>query len=149
MGTAVERCDDKARRASTRSDAPRCIKASCSGIRLHRFCIGWWHCFSSSPCFRIRHLPALAVSMVHSDFSAGDRWLEPCIPGSAWVRVFFGPDAELAQADEVDQADSGWMRNIGNYVAGTEKLEPADTGFFNAGQKMAILEIVVGCLSST
>ncbi|HLB88016.1 MAG TPA: cytochrome b/b6 domain-containing protein, partial [Terriglobales bacterium] len=44
------------------------------------------------------------------------------------------------------KADSGWMRNIGNYVAGTEKLEPADTGFFNAGQKMQFWEIVVGCI---
>jgi formate dehydrogenase subunit gamma len=43
-------------------------------------------------------------------------------------------------------ADSRWMRNIRNVVNGSEKLEPPDTGFFNAGQKAQFWEIVVGCV---
>ena len=42
-------------------------------------------------------------------------------------------------------ADSRWIRNIGGVVSGSEKLEPPDTGFFNAGQKVQFWEIVAGC----
>ena len=38
------------------------------------------------------------------------------------------------------------MRNIKRVVSGEEKLEPPDTGFFNAGQKAMFWEIVVGCV---
>src|ERR1700732_1762577 len=31
-------------------------------------------------------------------------------------------------------ADSRWMRNIKKVVSGEEKMDPPDTGFFNAGQ---------------
>src|SRR5205807_632253 len=44
-------------------------------------------------------------------------------------------------------ADSRWMRNIKNAVTGAEKLEPPDTGFFNAGQKAQFWEIVIGCIA--
>jgi formate dehydrogenase subunit gamma len=43
-------------------------------------------------------------------------------------------------------ADSRWMRNLKNIVGGNEKLEPPDTGFFNAGQKIQFWEIVAGCV---
>jgi len=39
------------------------------------------------------------------------------------------------------------MRNIKNAVTGAEKLEPPDTGFFNAGQKAQFWEIVIGCIA--
>jgi formate dehydrogenase subunit gamma len=42
-------------------------------------------------------------------------------------------------------ADSRWIRNIGAVVSGSEKLEPPDTGFFNAGQKVQFWEIGAGC----
>src|SRR5947209_20577468 len=44
-------------------------------------------------------------------------------------------------------ADSRWIRNIRNAVTGAEKLEPPDTGFFNAGQKAQFWEIVIGCIA--
>ena len=44
------------------------------------------------------------------------------------------------------KADSSWMRDLKNYVFGTEKLEPEDTGFFNACQKAQFWEIVAGCI---
>jgi len=43
-------------------------------------------------------------------------------------------------------ADSRWMRRLHTIVAGKEKMEPADTGFFNAGQKVQFWEIVIGCV---
>jgi formate dehydrogenase subunit gamma len=39
------------------------------------------------------------------------------------------------------------MRGIGKIVGGKEKLDPPDTGFFNAGQKVQFWEIVGGCLA--
>src|SRR6266700_4158909 len=42
-------------------------------------------------------------------------------------------------------ADTNWMRNLRGIVSGKEKLEPPDTGFFNAGQKLQFWEIVIGC----
>ena len=41
-------------------------------------------------------------------------------------------------------ADSRWMRDIRNYIAGKEKMEPPETGFFNGGQKVQFWEIVTG-----
>jgi formate dehydrogenase subunit gamma len=43
-------------------------------------------------------------------------------------------------------ADGRWMRNLRNIVSGEEKLDPPDTGFFNAGQKVQFWEIVAGCV---
>jgi formate dehydrogenase subunit gamma len=39
------------------------------------------------------------------------------------------------------------MRNLKKIVGGTEKMEPPDTGFFNAGQKVQFWEIVAGCIA--
>ena len=44
------------------------------------------------------------------------------------------------------KADTNWMRNIMGVVSGKDKLEPPDTGFFNAGQKLQFWEIVIGCV---
>ena len=41
-------------------------------------------------------------------------------------------------------ADSKWMRTLRSQVSGKEKMEPPDTGFFNAGQKVQFWEIVIG-----
>jgi cytochrome b subunit of formate dehydrogenase len=38
------------------------------------------------------------------------------------------------------------MRNIKKIVSGEEKMDPPDTGFFNAGQKIQFWEIVGGCI---
>jgi len=43
-------------------------------------------------------------------------------------------------------ADSKWMRNMKKIVTGEEKMDPPDTGFFNAGQKLQFWEIVCGCV---
>jgi formate dehydrogenase subunit gamma len=43
-------------------------------------------------------------------------------------------------------SDSRWMRNIKKIVNNEEKMDPPDTGFFNAGQKLQFWEIVIGCV---
>src|SRR5256886_7419239 len=43
-------------------------------------------------------------------------------------------------------ADSRWMRNIKKITTGEEKMDPPETGFFNAGQKILFWEVVVGCV---
>src|ERR1039458_9429633 len=44
-------------------------------------------------------------------------------------------------------ADSRWMKRIKEYVTETDSPEPADVGFFNAGQKVQFWEIVFGCVA--
>jgi formate dehydrogenase subunit gamma len=43
-------------------------------------------------------------------------------------------------------ADTRWIRNLKGQVLNTEKLDPPDTGFFNAGQKVQFWEILGGCV---
>jgi formate dehydrogenase subunit gamma len=43
-------------------------------------------------------------------------------------------------------ADSRWMKNIQGNLKGEEALEPVDTGFFNAGQKVQFWEIMAGSI---
>jgi formate dehydrogenase subunit gamma len=83
------------------------------------------------------------------------RWLTPLFGGGPMTRflhpwfglafdIFFffqflnwvGPMAWTA-------ADRGWLRRIREYVTNEEKLEPADVGFFNGGQKLYFWAIVV------
>jgi formate dehydrogenase subunit gamma len=45
------------------------------------------------------------------------------------------------------KADTTWMRNIRKVISGEEKLEPPETGFFNAGQKVQFWEIVGGAIA--
>ena len=43
--------------------------------------------------------------------------------------------------------DTAWMKNIKSYVSHEQDMEPANVGFFNAGQKAQFWEIVVGCIA--
>jgi formate dehydrogenase subunit gamma len=43
-------------------------------------------------------------------------------------------------------ADTRWIRNLKNTIAGNEKTDPPDTGFFNGGQKLQFWEIVGGSI---
>jgi len=42
--------------------------------------------------------------------------------------------------------DTNWMKNIHKIVSNEEKMDPPQTGFFNAGQKVMFWEIVGGCV---
>jgi len=42
--------------------------------------------------------------------------------------------------------DTKWMLNVHKIVSNEEKMDPPETGFFNAGQKVMFWEIVAGCV---
>ncbi|MFY9672975.1 MAG: formate dehydrogenase subunit gamma [Terriglobales bacterium] len=42
--------------------------------------------------------------------------------------------------------DTNWMRNVHKIVSNEVKMDPPETGFFNAGQKVMFWEIVGGCI---
>jgi len=44
-------------------------------------------------------------------------------------------------------SDTRWMGHIRGYISHQYAMEPADVGFFNAGQKMQFWEIVAGCIA--
>jgi formate dehydrogenase subunit gamma len=86
------------------------------------------------------------------------RWFTPIFGGGALSRemhpwfglafvIFFGLQAlNWVAPMRWTSADSRWMKNIPKVISGEEKLEPPDTGFFNAGQKAQFWEIVIGCV---
>ena len=86
------------------------------------------------------------------------RWFTPIFGGGALSRemhpwfglgfsIFFGLQALNWLAPMAWTAvDSRWMKKIRQVISGEEKLEPPETGFFNAGQKLQFWEIVVGSI---
>jgi formate dehydrogenase subunit gamma len=86
------------------------------------------------------------------------RWFTPIFGGGSVARalhpwfgigfaVFFGLQALnwLAPMSWIP-ADSRWMRNLKSMISGKEKLEPPETHFFNAGQKLQFWEIIIGTI---
>ena len=86
------------------------------------------------------------------------RWFTPIFGGGQLSRVLhpyfgvgFGFFFALQTLNWLDpmkwtDADSRWMHRLRPMIAGQEKLEPPDTGFFNAGQKVQFWEIVIGSI---
>lgn len=94
------------------------------------------------------------------------RWLTPLFGGGAMTRFlhpWFGLLFTLAFVFQFlnwlapmswTDADSRWMKRLRAYVSNREKREPAETGFFNGGQKLyfwlialsAVLFLVTGVL---
>jgi formate dehydrogenase subunit gamma len=80
--------------------------------------------FGGGPLSRIMH-PYFGVAFVFFFGLQALNWLQPMI----WTA-----------------ADSKWMKDIHKIVSGETKMDPPDTGFFNAGQKLQFWEIVGGCV---
>jgi formate dehydrogenase gamma subunit len=86
------------------------------------------------------------------------RWITPLFGGGQLTRIlhpYFGVAFVFFFALQVmnwlepmlwKAADSRWMRNIKRIASGEEKMDPSDTGFFNAGQKLLFWEIVCGSI---
>ena len=86
------------------------------------------------------------------------RWFNPFFGGPQLTRemhpwfglgfvFFFGLQAlNWLRPMAWTPADSNWMRNMKKIVIGEEKMDPPETGFFNAGQKIQFWEIVCGCV---
>lgn len=86
------------------------------------------------------------------------RWFTPIFGGGQLSRtmhpwfgvafvVFFGLQAlNWLKPMAWTPADTKWMRGMKKIVTGEEKMDPPETGFFNAGQKVQFWEIVSGCV---
>lgn len=82
------------------------------------------------------------------------RWLTPLFGGGPMTRLlhpWFGLAFTIAFFFQFlnwfapmtwTDADSRWMKRIRAYASNQEKLEPAETGFFNGGQKVYFWTIV-------
>jgi formate dehydrogenase subunit gamma len=85
-------------------------------------------------------------------------WITPMFGGGPLTRIlhpYFGIGFVICFSLQVlnwlhlmlwTPADWHWMRNIPKVFRGEEKVDPPDTGFFNAGQKAEFWLIVVACI---
>lgn len=149
MGTAVERFDDKARGAfasfSTNDVYQGELLRHPAYTRFLHWMVALFFFLALFSGFGI-YLPWLF------------RWFTPIFGGGPlsrsmhpWFGVgfcfFFGLQVlNWIQPMKWTKADSRWIRNIKAQALNTEKLEPPDTGFFNAGQKVQFWEILSGCV---
>jgi formate dehydrogenase subunit gamma len=149
VASAVERFDDKARRAFDRWGRTEVYQgellrhpvytrflhwmvalffflALFSGFGMYLPWLFRWFTpiFGGGPLSRSMH-PWFGLGFVFFFALQALNWIKPML----WTK-----------------ADSNWMRKLGSNVAGKEKLDPPDTGFFNAGQKLQFWEILVGCI---
>jgi formate dehydrogenase subunit gamma len=147
MSTAVERFDDKARGAFDRLGDNQVYEGELLRHRVYTRFLHWmvaiFFFLALFSGFGI-YLPWLF------------RWFTPVFGGGALARslhpwfgigfaVFFGLQAlNWLVPMTWTPADSRWMRNLKEIVSGREKLEPPDTHFFNAGQKIQFWEIIIG-----
>ncbi len=148
MATAVERFDEKARRAFDRFGRTEVYVGELLRHPVYTRFLHWmvalFFFLALFSGFGI-YLPWLF------------RWFTPIFGGGPLARamhpwfglgfvVFFGLQMlNWLRPMAWTKADTHWMRNIKGVVSGEEKLEPPDTGFFNAGQKLQFWEIVAGC----
>jgi formate dehydrogenase subunit gamma len=149
MATAVERFDDKARRAFDHLGRTQVYQGELLRHRVYTRFLHWmvalFFFLALFSGFGI-YLPWL-FRWFTPIFGGGplSRSLHPWF-GSAFVFFFWLQILNWLKPMVWTKADTTWMRKLGTYVAGTEKLEPPDTGFFNAGQKLQFWEILVGCV---
>jgi formate dehydrogenase subunit gamma len=147
MASAVERFDDKARQAFESVGQTAVYKGELLRHPVYTRVLHWmvalFFFLALFSGFGI-YLPWLF------------RWFTPIFGGGQLVRtmhpwfgvgfvVFFALQTlNWIQPMIWTSADSNWMRNMRKIVGGKEKMEPLDTGFFNAGQKTQFWEIVIG-----
>jgi len=149
MPTAVERFDDKARAAFDRIGRNDVYQGELQRHRVYTRFLHWM----------------VAVFFFLSLFSGFGiylpwlfRWFTPLFGGGPlsralhpWFGVFFVFFFALQALNWLKpmawtKADSAWMRHLRGNISGEEKLDPPETGFFNAGQKVQFWEIVIGCV---
>jgi formate dehydrogenase subunit gamma len=86
-------------------------------------------------------------------------WITPLFGGGQLTRIlhpYFGVAFVICFSLQVlnwlDEMlwkphDTRWMGNIRQIASGEEKMDPPETGFFNAGQKLLFWEVVAGCVA--
>lgn len=149
MGTVIERFDDKARRAFDSIGQTEVYKGELLRHPVYTRVLHW----------------AVALFFFLALFSGFGiylpwlfRWFTPIFGGGALSRelhpwfglgfvLFFGLQMlNWLKLMAWTKADSNWMRGLKKIIGGKEKMDPPDTGFFNAGQKVQFWEIVAGCV---
>jgi len=150
MSTAIDRFDDKARRTFGSIGRTEVYRGELLRHPVYTRVLHW----------------TVAVFFFLALFSGFGiylpwlfRWFTPIFGGGPLARamhpwfglgfvLFFGLQALNWFRPMVwTRTDTEWMKNIKKEVSGEEKLEPAETGFFNAGQKVQFWEIVGGCIA--
>lgn len=147
MGTAVERFDEKAHQLFEEIGKTRVHDGELLRHRVYTRFLHWmvalFFFLALFSGFGI-YLPWLF------------RWFSPIFGGGPLSRemhpwfgvgfvLFFGLQMlNWLKHMRWTAADTRWMRNIRTVVNGSEKFDPPDTGFFNAGQKVQFWEIVCG-----
>jgi len=148
MASAVERFDEKARRAFDRIGRTEVYQGELPRHPVYTRFLHWmvalFFFLALFSGFGI-YLPWLF------------RWFTPIFGGGPLARAmhpwfglgfvaFFGLQMlNWLVPMRWTPADTRWMRNIKGIVSSEEKFDPPDTGFFNGGQKIQFWEIVAGC----
>ena len=149
MATAVERFDNKAREAFERFGKTEVYKGELKRHPVYTRFLHWM----------------VALSFFLALFSGFGiylpwlfRWFTPIFGGGPlsramhpWFGVafcfFFGLQVlNWLTPMRWTSADTNWMGHLRENVMGTELLDPPDTGFFNAGQKLQFWEILGGSI---
>lgn len=149
MGTAVERFDDKARKAFESFGNTDVYKGELLRHPVYTRFLHWmvalFFFLALFSGFGI-YLPWLF------------RWFTPIFGGGPLSRemhpwfgigfcLFFGLQImNWLKPMRWLPADTEWLRNLHKIAGGKEKFDPPETGFFNAGQKVQFWEIVAGCV---
>jgi formate dehydrogenase subunit gamma len=147
MSTAIDRFDDKARSAFGQIGQTRVYEGELLRHAIYTRFLHW--------------MVALFFFLgLFSGFSMYSpwlyRWFTPIFGGGAMTRelhpwfglgfvFFFGLQAlNWIKPMTWAAGDTKWMGNLGEIASGKEKMQPPETGFFNAGQKAMFWEIVWG-----
>ena len=149
MGTVIERFDDKARRAFDSVGKTEVYKGELLRHPVYTRFLHW----TVALFFFLALFSGFALYLPWLF-----RWFTPIFGGGAlsrelhpWFGIgfvfFFGLQMlNWLKLMAWTKADSNWMRGVKKIFGGTEKMDPIDTGFFNAGQKLEFWEIVAGCV---
>jgi formate dehydrogenase subunit gamma len=157
MSTSVERFDEKARRKLGRYGQTVVHRGELLRHPVYTRVLHWTVAIS----FILSLLSGFAI---YSPWLY--RWLTPLFGGGPMTRFlhpWFGLAFTIAFVFQFlnwfapmhwTSRDSRWMRRMRAYVSNKELVEPADVGFFNAGQKLyfwtialsAVLFLITGLL---
>jgi formate dehydrogenase subunit gamma len=157
MSSSVERFDEKARREFDRHGRTVVHRDELLRHPVYTRVLHWTVAIS----FILSLLSGFAI---YSPWLY--RWLTPPFGGGSMTRFlhpWFGLVFTVAFVFQFlnwlgpmvwTDADSRWMKRLRAYVSNREKREPAETGFFNAGQKLyfwlialsAVLFLITGIL---
>lgn len=150
MSTAIDRFDDKARNAFNRIGRTEAYRGELPRHPVYTRVLHW----SVALFFFLALFSGFGIYLPWLF-----RWFTPIFGGGPLARVmhpWFGLGFVIFFGLQVlnwlrpmiwTPADTRWMKNIRAEIDGSEKLEPPDTGFFNAGQKAQFWEIVIGSIA--